>query len=292
MTFLILMFFGTFAIGFSDVLRRKYLLTGIPENVFLTLSLLGTASILCVVIFITGIPDIEKGFLTAFVSTVFLNLISQYLIIKAFKLSEVSLIAPLRLIIPPLVIASGFLVLKEVPSLLGVVGIALTVIGFWIFFLIEYNTSTGEIMRRIFLDKGARYGLCSSILFAASFPFDKKIVVTSSALFSVAATLSALGLIFLLLFTLFDRSFIKNCVRTLKTFPMPILYISAWSAFGTTLTFQALNYSLAAYASSLKRLQVLWTIILAGRFLKEKNAKRRFFASIIILSGIMLSVFA
>src|SRR3989344_5783245 len=107
MTFLILMFFGTFAIGFSDVLRRKYLLTGIPENVFLTLSLLGTASILCVVIFITGIPDIEKGFLTAFVSTVFLNLISQYLIIKAFKLSEVSLIAPLRLIIPPLVIASG-----------------------------------------------------------------------------------------------------------------------------------------------------------------------------------------
>ena len=292
MTFLILMFFGTFAIGFSDVLRRKYLLTGIPENVFLTLSLLGTASILCVVIFITGIPDIEKGFLTAFVSTVFLNLISQYLIIKAFKLSEVSLIAPLRLIIPPLVIASGFLVLKEVPSLLGVVGIALTVIGFWIFFLIEYNTSTGEIMRRIFLDKGARYGLCSSILFAASFPFDKKIVVTSSALFSVAATLSALGLIFLLLFTLFDRSFIKNCVRTLKTFPMPILYISAWSAFGATLTFQALNYSLAAYASSLKRLQVLWTIILAGRFLKEKNAKRRFFASIIILSGIMLSVFA
>ena len=68
------------------------------------------------------------------------------------------------------------------------------------------------------------------------------------------------------------------------------MLISVFTSVGIVLTNQALNYSFAAYASSLKRLQAVWTIIIAGKFLKEKDMGQKIFATAIMLVGIMLTV--
>ena len=162
--FLSLMLSGTFALGISDVLRKKYLTDGLDDQALLVITLFLTGILLLPVLILVGLPEIKNGFWSAVAITVFINLISQNLFIRAFKLSEVSLIAPLRLIVPPLVILTGFLFLNERPSPVGVVGIFITMIGLW--FLLSGGKHS-EPQGRQSIDKGVAYGLAA----LSSLPF-------------------------------------------------------------------------------------------------------------------------
>lgn len=61
-------------------------------------------------------------------------------------------------------------------------------------------------------------------------------------------------------------------------------------AAASILTYAAMQYSLAAYAASVKRLWPLWTILLSGALLKEGNIKKKILATVIMLAGIALTV--
>lgn len=281
---------GTFALGVSDVLRRKYLKDGLDDQALLVITLFFTGVLLLPILIFVGIPEIKDGFWTAIVITVFLNLISQNLFIKAFKLSEASLIAPLRLIIPPLVILTGFFFLNEKPSLIGIIGIFITMIGLW--FLLGAGKDS-EHQNRIpwIKDRGVIYGLIGSMLFAISFPFDKVAVVQSSALFATFLIFSLLGVFTFLFNVIQERKFASVVIKSFTQNFKENLLISILSSMGIALTNQALNYSLVAYASSIKRLQALWTVVIAGKFLKEKDVGRRTVATILMFFGILLSIF-
>lgn len=276
--------------GVNDVLRRKYLKDGLDDQALLVIALFFTGVLLLPILILVGLPEIKDGFWSAVAITVFLNLISQNLFIRAFKLSEASLIAPLRLITPPLVILTGFLFLNEKPSLTGVVGIFITMIGLW--FLLgggKYSEYHGRLLW--IKDKGVIYGLIGSVLFAISFPFDKIAVVQSSALFATFLIFTFLGILTFLFNIIRERKFASVVIKSFTQHFKANLLISIISSIGIVLTNQALNYSLAAYASSLKRLQVLWTVIIAGKFLEEKEVGRRVMATVLMFLGILLSVF-
>jgi len=55
------------------------------------------------------------------------------------------------------------------------------------------------------------------------------------------------------------------------------------------LTTQALNYTLAAYAASVKRLWSFWAVILSGQILGEKDISHRLAATGIMLAGIVIT---
>jgi drug/metabolite transporter (DMT)-like permease len=282
---------GTFALGVSDVLKRKYLKEGVHDQALLVITFFFTGILLLPIILLVGIPEIKEGFWQAIAITVLLNLISQNLFIKAFKLSEASLIAPLRLIIPPLVILTGFLFLNEKPSLTGIAGIFITMIGLW--FLLNSGERHSDFHKwfSCLKDKGVIYGLAGSVLFSISFPFDKITVAKSSALFASCLIAILLSILTFLFNAVRDRKFASLVIECVARHLKANLLISIFSSLGTVLTNQALNYSFAAYASSIKRLQALWTVIIAGRFLKEKEAGRRVMATILMLFGILLSAF-
>jgi len=175
LAFIVLMFGGTFALGVGDVWRKKYLNEGVDEQVLLTVTLFLTGVLLLPFVAIVGFPEIKSGFWLAAGGTITLNLISQNLFIRAFKLRDASLIAPLRLIVPPLVIVTGFVFLGERPSLLGALGIFITMIGLW-FLLFKKEDMTWLRLMMKFKDRGVLYGLIASVLFAVSFPLDKMVV--------------------------------------------------------------------------------------------------------------------
>lgn len=285
--FLGLMLGGTLALAISDVLKRKYLKEGIDDQALLVITSSFIGILLLLVLFIVGFPEVKDGFWFAIAITVPLNLISQNLFIQAFKYSDASLIAPLRLIIPPLVIVTGFLFLNESPSMMGVIGIFVTMAGLW--FLLERREQR-DSQKSHFFDKGVVYGLAGSVLFAISFPFDKIAVVQSSALFATFVIFSCLAVLTFLFNVLRERKFASIIFHSLTSHFGANILISVFSSIGLVMTNHALNYSLAAYASSLKRLQALWTVLIAGQFLKEKDMSRRVVATLLMCVGILLSV--
>ncbi len=285
--FLGLMTIGTFALGISDVLKRKYLKAGVDDQALLVITFVLTGMLLSPLFLVYGFPQIKPGFWSAFVITLFLNLVGQYLFIKAFKESEASLIAPLRLIIPPLVILTGLLFLGEMPSFFGILGIFISMIGLG-YLLIDVRDIKKS--KQWLKSKGVVYGLLASILFSVSFTFDKIVVTKSSSLFSSFIIFSSLGITTYLFNLIFNKSFNKTVISISRKYFKQNIIISAFYSTGILLTYQALVYSLVAYASSLKRLQALWTVIIAGKFLQEKELEKRTIATIIMFFGILLTI--
>jgi drug/metabolite transporter (DMT)-like permease len=287
--FLALMLSGTFFLGYNDVQRRKYLTQGINEQVLLVAIQIVSGALLLPLLILFGMPVIKEAFWPAFVGTTVLNLISQNLFIRAFKLSEASQIAPLRLLIPPLVVVTGFLFLGEKASLTGIAGILVTVIGLWILLFPNVTISRAGFAN-VLRDRGVVYGLIGSVLFATSFPLDKETVISSSAVFATSTAAIVVGVLTWLINQLQDRMFTHRLTNAVVNTPGALFFTSLSYAAGIVLTNAAFNYALAAYASSLKRLAALWTVILAGTFLKERVGAR-LVATAIMFAGILLTAF-
>lgn len=281
--FVALMLTGTLFLSWNDIQRKRYLNQGINDSHLLVVSFIIGGLILCIPLFYFGIPRILPAFWLAAMVSTSLGTISQQLYFRAYSLSEASLVAPLRLITPPLVILTGFLVLGEKPTLVGSLGIFVTVLGLW--FLLFPNMRPS-----LHLEKGALYGLAACTLFALEFPFGKLMIVSSSALFVSATLLPAVGVLTLLWCQLLDRTFTKRLLMAAGRTPIQFLALSATFSIGVLLTNQALNYSLTAYAASLKRLQAVWTVFFSGRLLREKDTIKRLLAALTMFVGIILSV--
>lgn len=288
--FLILMVSGTFALGIVDVLNRTYLIRGIDDRILLGSVWFIGGLLLCIPLLIVGIPMIQSGFWTALAATVAINVVSQGLFMKAFKFSEASLIAPLRLLTPPLVIFTGFFILGEVPTVGGVAGILITAVGLLFLMAPESRFSIQALFENVRSQQGLIWGIPAVILFAFSLPFDKKAVITSSPLFMAVLSLVLVG-IAILAIEFFRRDGAKTLfLAHIKLWWRPVLLISVIGAIGAYLTAAALSYALVAYAASLKRLWSLWTVILAGQFLKERDFTKRLIATLIMLLGIAITV--
>ena len=288
--FLTLMIVGTLFLGVNDTQKKKFLRDGIDDQLLIGVSWFLGGIFLFIIIASIGLPVIKPGFWPAFSATVVLNVVSQSVFIRAFKLADASLVAPMRLITPPLVVFTGFIVLREIPTVGGIVGVFLTVFGLGILLSPGKSFSLLAAKDYIMSERGGQLGLLGSLLFALSFPFDKQAVLTSSGIFATAMRMISVGVLVLGINAILSHRFRQELIPAIKQWRMPILAVSAVSAIGDFLTTQALAYSLAAYAASLKRLWPFWTVILAGRFLKEENIKQRFAATAIMFIGIIVMV--
>ena len=281
--FLLFMIPGTFVLGVYEVEQKKLLTKGVDDQILLgTTWFLGGALIFLVGL-IWGFPVLKDGFWQAISIAIGINLVSQPIFIRALKLSDASIVAPMRLLTPILTVVTGFFILHEEPTFGGVAGILIAMIGFWI---ILFPTGGWKITH--IFEKGVILAIIGSALFAVSLPFDKKAVLTSSASVAAGLGLSIMGGISLLISFAFRRRLFSfnDFIKWKKDF----VIITLLEALGSYLTAGALNYALVAYAASLKRLWSFWTVLLAGQILKEGERKRRIFATLIMFLGIMVTV--
>jgi len=283
--FLAFMVPGTFFLGLYDVLTKKLLTKGVPPTLLLGVVYTMTGAVLLAAHIFLGFPTIQPGFWIALLCTVGLNLISQPLWFKAFQREDASLISPLRMLTPPFVLLTGILFLQEIPSLGGIIGVVVTMLGFWLLVHGEkhkHQTSFKEILTR----KGVLFGIAGALLFAISFPLDKKAVVSSSAFFFVALANIGMGLPYLL-WNIFRHPKSFAIIQKEKKSLFPLFVVQT---LGSIFCAQALHYTLAAYAAGGKRLWSVWTVLLSGSILKEKHIGRKLVATGIMLVGIVVSL--
>ncbi|MBV9349514.1 MAG: EamA family transporter [Patescibacteria group bacterium] len=286
-SFLGFMLVGTFFLGYNDIQYKRSLEKGMDERLLVGLPFLVAGLILIVLMGLIGVPHVGAPFWKAYTATVLLNVVSQAVFMRAFKLADASIVAPLRLIIPIFVIATGYVFLAERPPLTGMLGIFITMFGVWLLLFSE-NAGSWKNYFSSENGKGVLLGLFGSLLFSISFPFDKITVVSSSALFASGLVSISIGALTILVH-LYSPSFRGTLRLSLKNW-RPLLNISLFRAAGTVLTNQALVYTFAAYASSLKRLQAVWTVVLSGTFLNEKHIGKKILATAIMFGGLLFSV--
>ncbi|MBU0757835.1 MAG: DMT family transporter, partial [Nanoarchaeota archaeon] len=127
---------------------------------------------------------------------VIIDSIAMLLYIKAIHISGVSKTVPLLSFTPVLVILIGFVFLKEIPTLIAVLGVLLVILGAYFLNIKQYNLGFFEPILEIFKDKGTKYMFIVAVLFAIDAMLFKLGQIYSDQLTIVSMYLLFEGLIF------------------------------------------------------------------------------------------------
>lgn len=299
---------GALLHAWSNIAKKKLLDEEVHEDLTTVVAMAGAALVGFVGSFIIyGIPTIQSGFWIPFAIAAVLNIFIQYLDVKALKIEDASVVVPLASATPMFLILMTWIILRESPSTWGRIGIGFIALGAYVLHL---NGKPIELPRRIrrhlpskwqpkvsywggpwlrlFSSRGARLALLVAYLGSVAISFDKLAVTKSNPLFRTGATFAFVALCVL------AYSWKRGAWRSIpKGWSVLFKILLVGVALGAADALYSTGYlhGSAAYVGSLKRTQILWSVILAWLILKEGSPRQRIAGGAIMFAGAALLSF-
>ncbi|TSC82973.1 MAG: protein of unknown function DUF6 transmembrane [Parcubacteria group bacterium Gr01-1014_19] len=275
------------------ILDRRY------SNVAIKfVSALVASVLLFVVAYLYGFPNLDPRFWPAVIITGAINNVSALMYLRAYQVGEFSSVYSMSLMTPIFLLLTSFVLLGEKPTLLGAVGVFLTIIGLWVAF--RKNTAQKNVQD---FTKGNLLGLSVALLSSLSVNFDKAAALYSNRIFAPAATLAFMAISYgLYLLVRRQRFFVAESLPTgrqglqdelARKAPwwfagMPLLLLmGVLSAGGTVLYNSALLGGFASYTIAVKRVGVLLGVIWGWLFFKEKDLGKKLLGAAIAIAGVV-----
>jgi uncharacterized membrane protein len=284
MVWFIFALLGAFFDATSNALTKKILKDVNPyvlgSGVFLTGSI-----ILLIVSLVIGIPTIGPGFYFAVLATVFLNIISIIIFYKALMITDLSLAIPMLAFTPVFLIFTSFIMLGESPTVFGLIGILLVVIGYYVLNL-DRKKGWSASFKGLLKNKGMVLMLIVAFLFSISSNFDKLVVTNSDAFFGSAIDGLLMGIFFLVFSVIKKQKIIAVYKKNLFSFVL----LAGLAGLTTVLINFAYLTQIVPYVNSLKRVSILFTIFYGGLMFKEKDMIKRSIGALIMLLGVILII--
>jgi drug/metabolite transporter (DMT)-like permease len=212
-----------------------------------------------------------------------LNIVAYALYIRAFRFSDASLVAPLVLLTPVLMLVSSPIMVGEHVPPMGAFGIMFTVIGVG---LLDAGQANGRRFNFAALarDKGARAMIGTAVIWSVTANLDKLGVRASTPLIWIAAVTIIIAICALLYWLAGRRPAPR--IRALR------FAIGAGSAMalGNAAQMWALTILFTPYVIAIKRFSALFTVVASGVVLKEESAGRFLGAAVMLLGAVMIAV--
>jgi drug/metabolite transporter (DMT)-like permease len=233
-------------------------------------------------LFFSGIPEIKSEFWLALLVSGSLNTLTSILYMKALKYSDLSLVKPITAFTPLFLLVTSPLILGEVPSLLGVCGVMLIVLGSYILNIKEIRKDFLAPFKALLREKGVRLMFLVAFLWSISSNFDKIGVTSSSPIFWIVAVHIFLSLsLFPFAYKKLGKEHFRNSVKIL----IPVGFASGISLLCQMI---AIKLTLVAYVISIKRTSSIISVAFGYFFFKEKNIKERLLGAAIMVIGAVL----
>lgn len=235
----------------------------------------------------SGAAGAAGAYWTALLVSGGINAVCAVLVARAYRTSDLSLVRPLTGLTPvfTLVIAAG--VLREVPSLVGGVGVVVVTAGTYLLAVGEGGRGFIAPLRALWRDEGARLMLLVAFLYGTSSTYDKVGVLASEPVFwglSLQVVIAGATGIRILA----DG---EGWTR-LRALPRGgwIAGVAAGVATAGMLVAQmtALTVGLAAYVIAVKRTSILLIVLAGGVVFRERRTPARLLAATVILAGLAL----
>ena len=259
---------------------------------------------------IRGFPVIGQDFYAAVVITAILNIISLTLIFRALSSTDLSLSIPMLSFTPVILIGTSYLLLHEVPSVSGVAGICIIVIGSYVLNISSADENLLDPVKSMLRNRGSWYMLIVAFLFAVSINFDKIAMLNSDPFFGMALTVLAIGVAFVLMaaYSLISHQYLSlqkpvDCaypgpVSRSPAFPqrkyLPLaILIGAFVAIEAASINVAYTLQIVPYVIAIKRLSIIF-VVLYGTFVfsEDETVKRLMGAALMVTGAIVIVLFA
>lgn len=242
---------------------------------------------------------VYPGFLTAPVATLvsltkpefwswlgwsgLLNVAAYTFYIRAFRHADASLVAPLALLTPVLMLITSPIMIGEQAPPMGVFGVLFTVIGVGL--LDADRVNRRRLTFTIFLrNAGARYMLLTAIIWSLTANIDKLGVRASTPLIWIAALSIVLALCALVYWAAGRQA--RPSLPALR----PAFIAGAAMALGSALQMWAITVLFTPYVIAIKRLSALFTVAASGRVLKEETGGRLLGAGVMLAGAVMIAL--
>jgi len=238
--------------------------------------------------YLCGVPQPAPGFYGALLTALPLEILAQILYMQALRLSPLSIVAPLLALSPVFMLAVPYLLIGERISLLAGTGVLLIASGAYVLNAGTVKKGFLEPFRALLRERGAVYMCLVALLFSFTATLSKKAIMLSSPLHYMAVywTGIVVGMIPLLFFTYrgsWPKTLGNGAVRK-ALLPALIFVASVFAAA------YAMSITKVTYVTTVKRLSVLFSILLAGMILKEESISERLAGGALMITGFALIV--
>jgi drug/metabolite transporter (DMT)-like permease len=235
-----------------------------------------------------GGPRPSPGFYGALLTALPLEILAQILYMQALRLSPLSLVAPLLALSPVFMLVVPFLLIGERINPIAGTGVLLIASGAYILNAGAVKKGVLEPFRALLREQGAVYMCMVALLFSFTATLSKKAIMLSSPLHYMAFywTGIVVGMAPLLFFTYRGKWQGTLADGTIRKALLPAL-IFVTAVFAAA---YAMSITKVTYVTSVKRLSVLFSILLAGAVLKEESIRERFAGGAIMVTGFALIV--
>lgn len=251
--------------------------------------LMGLPIFLCAIPFV-NIPELKEGFWLAFIILIPLNAAGYFMHMKAIHVSPISLTMPLLSFTPVFVIASGYLILGEEPSLPAVAGIIAITVGSYILNLSgSPRRAWLAPIKAAALEPGTRYMIAAALIYSITSVLGKAIIIKSSPEFAVIIFSTVLSVVYITFFSMTGHLKIKKLLKR----PLAGAGIGIIFSLGLTAHFFGIALAHAAYMIAIKRLNGLFSVLYGNILLKEENLWFRLAgAATMAIGASVIAVFA
>ncbi|MBW2975884.1 DMT family transporter [Candidatus Woesearchaeota archaeon] len=275
---------SAFSWATADAFTKK--VSNADDYILMLARFLYASPFVLLLLFFIPMPRLESGFWLVLCLSIPLEVLAWVLYIKAIRNADLSLVVPFLSLTPLFLVLTSFVILGELPSIIGFFGIMLVVFGAYILNFKDIRKGILEPFKSVFKEKSCVYMIIVAFLFSITANLGKIIIQKSSALFFSAIYLPCIAMPFLAISFFASR---KNLVQLGSNFKM--LFFSGLF-FGLILIFHALAIQLVIvpYMISIKRTSSIFSVLYGWLLFKEKNIPFRLIGAVVMIIGAALII--
>lgn len=217
-----------------------------------------------------------------------LEVLAEVLYVLAIRDSPLALTLPYLAFTPVLTALTGYILLGETVTIPGLVGIGLVTLGAYVLNLEHARLARPQTwvapLAAIVRNRGSRYMLGVAVIYGITSVLGKGALQHMPSASFGALYFALVGTATLIVFALWQPASLKTLVR-----PRPAHLVVAGLMGVMILThFMALALTETAYMIAVKRLSILFGIILGALLFAEPKLMRNLFASVLMVGGVAL----
>ncbi len=213
--------------------------------------------------------------------------VTTYLLAKAAQLSKLSISMPMLSMTPLFLLLTSYLMINEIPTFFGVIGVFLIVIGAYAIHLRRYQKGFLTPIISLVKNKGSVLVLIAAFIMSIMANIFKIGILNSNVFYFSFVVYGFVSLFILPLMFIQLNKKISQLRNSFKSF----LMLGASSTFMNITAGLAMAVAIVPYVIALKRSSVIFSILYGNFLFGEKNV---FYAligtSIMIIGGVLITL--
>lgn len=234
-----------------------------------------------------GFPSISGDFIKLMLSASLIDLVAFFMAIEGIRRSNISIVSPMAAFSPVFTTIIAVFTLNEIPSVYGLLGILIVVIGAYTLNVSEIKDGFFEPVRKLIHDKGVMLFLGANLLWAITPIFQKKAIFETDPALPLMASFA--GYIFVSLYlSPYIITRFKNVKKAINNHFYLFIILGIFGAISQFAAYEAFSLANVGYVTTLFRLSGIFGVIAGVLILKEGNLKGKLTGAIIMLIGTIL----